>query len=239
MISWLTSEVAMATNSSSVNITFRFRDLPREMRDRVYELYFEIPNQIEIFSVKAKRPNPNITAVSRQVREETLKLFQAAERRFWANSVFYADCTMNLAVKHENELTISERESLDAYNKRFNELLDHCAHLNKFPIQKAIFQWRDGTRKLHLYVDTKMETPPKAFFSDTITGKIIANSKRAAVEFEMVAFMCRVGFDTEEERSSPWVRVNEPRGVDLAALAETAISLTNYRKDREAFKLLP
>lgn len=75
----------MAARAEDTEDVFRFLDLPPELRNRVYDFIFEdlAPDIIDIFAAKAAAPSPAITAVSTQLRNETIELFHEASRIFW------------------------------------------------------------------------------------------------------------------------------------------------------------
>lgn len=62
-----------------------FMNLPRELRDRIYDRYFEAdaPEEVALSKAKDYIPDPAITLVSRQIHVETLELLGQTRRAFW------------------------------------------------------------------------------------------------------------------------------------------------------------
>lgn len=69
---------------------FRLLDLPPELRNRIYEhtLEDQAPHELDVFTYRTHVPEPAITAVSRQLRKETIGLLQEATRHFWDSHIF-------------------------------------------------------------------------------------------------------------------------------------------------------
>lgn len=80
--------------------TFRFLDLPPELRNEIYEFYLSDSNNdqhhLEISNWKTLAPDPAITAVSTQIRSESLGYFTSAFLDFFKNHGWYLDLAIRL-----------------------------------------------------------------------------------------------------------------------------------------------
>ncbi|KAK5736839.1 hypothetical protein LTR17_007164 [Elasticomyces elasticus] len=76
---------------------FRLMDLAPELRNRIYECYFEPtgPQTISILDITKHAPSQAITAVNKRMRHETYQIGQDAEREFFQRSFFLAWCNHN------------------------------------------------------------------------------------------------------------------------------------------------
>ncbi|KAK5131811.1 hypothetical protein LTR08_000566 [Meristemomyces frigidus] len=79
---------------------FRIRDLAPELRNHIYDCVFEddAPHKLSLLEAHAVAPPSAITAVSRQLRQETLELHQHAMAAFWGSHDF---CIAFDCEKHE------------------------------------------------------------------------------------------------------------------------------------------
>ncbi|KAK5121134.1 hypothetical protein LTR85_005618 [Meristemomyces frigidus] len=87
----------MAEPKSGQPSGFRLCDLPPELRNRIYGCIFEdrAPPTIDIFSASHHLPESAVTIASKQLREESLGLYEEAVSRFWDSHTF--DLTYHLA----------------------------------------------------------------------------------------------------------------------------------------------
>ncbi|KAK5121295.1 hypothetical protein LTR85_005461 [Meristemomyces frigidus] len=79
--------------SSITTPTFRFMDLPPELRNRIYECAFEfnVDQEIEVFTARALAPSAALTMTTHQVHKESLQLLREATQRFWSECKFFVD----------------------------------------------------------------------------------------------------------------------------------------------------
>ncbi|KAK3075096.1 hypothetical protein LTR53_001922 [Teratosphaeriaceae sp. CCFEE 6253] len=79
------------------NRAFRLLDLPPELRTRCYECFFEDhePRAITLFEAQRYAPCLAVTATSRQVRDETLKLGEDAIARYYQQQHFQIDLRLS------------------------------------------------------------------------------------------------------------------------------------------------
>ena len=78
----------------TANDPFPLYKLPPELREHIYAFLFEdeTPHQIELFVEGLQNaPRPDITAVSRLIRRESLPIYTAARAVFYRSHLFYAD----------------------------------------------------------------------------------------------------------------------------------------------------
>lgn len=68
---------------------YRLIELPPELRNKIYLAFFEdtAPVTIDVLSAHSCIPERAITKVSRQMRKETLLLFETVRRAFWRKHV--------------------------------------------------------------------------------------------------------------------------------------------------------
>ncbi|KAK3672719.1 hypothetical protein LTR78_007305 [Recurvomyces mirabilis] len=69
---------------------FRFADLPRELRDEIYDFVFEMDmhTNVDLFKPKSAAPPWALIAVSRSLRDEAQAKSRTALREFWSTRVF-------------------------------------------------------------------------------------------------------------------------------------------------------
>jgi len=82
---------------------FRLLDLPPELRNRIYTCIIEditMPPSTDVFSALQFLPDPTITAVSRQIRSESLGLFRQATTEFWSTHNFYLTIHRQISAQH-------------------------------------------------------------------------------------------------------------------------------------------
>lgn len=112
---WEMLDTIISKSSGQPNTTGLF-DLPMELREMIYEYYFEdpYPNDYEVDLEEACKapellPSDNITLVCKQLRAETFDLCTTAQLDFWHGHEFY----IMVQVWHfRDEDTISRRAVL-------------------------------------------------------------------------------------------------------------------------------
>ena len=74
-----------------ITTPFRFRDLAPELRNRIYDCVFEdeAPHRMSLLDIRAAAPPIAITAVSKQVRNESLGLYKLAVAAFDTSHDYY------------------------------------------------------------------------------------------------------------------------------------------------------
>lgn len=96
--------------------TFRFLDLPPELRNEIYKFYLSDPNiehhQLEISHWKSFAPDPSITAVSTQIRSESIGYFHSAFTDFFKNHGWYLELTTSMKADPIRSQILSTLHSL-------------------------------------------------------------------------------------------------------------------------------
>ena len=82
----------MATTQDA-NKPFRFTDLSPELRNSVYEYYFEdnAERQLDVFAISEHLPQAAITATSHEIRKETVVYYEELVRDFFVTHKFHID----------------------------------------------------------------------------------------------------------------------------------------------------
>ncbi|KAK3633323.1 hypothetical protein LTR56_015891 [Elasticomyces elasticus] len=89
------------------NQHFRLLDLPPELRVRIYECFFEVPNSIEatdIFEAQQHAPNLAIAATSRLIRREALAIGKAAMLQFYQQGDLFIQMSVCSSVQWREEM---------------------------------------------------------------------------------------------------------------------------------------
>ena len=70
--------------------TFRFLDLPAELRNRIYSIVFEHANEhpVELCHAQSSQPEWAVTLVSHQLRNESYRLYKRAKMTYWQSHDF-------------------------------------------------------------------------------------------------------------------------------------------------------
>ena len=105
--------------------TFRLLDLPAEIRNRIYEfsLSDEGPRRVDLSAVRSRLPTLALALVSRQVHNETIKLYQEVVKGFW--STHSLDISLDFLTRPHSEWLRRERKTIfDITNLRLQPVYD-------------------------------------------------------------------------------------------------------------------
>lgn len=92
--------------------TFRLHDLPAELRNRVYVevVTDDGPRRVELSTARSRLPSLALAMVSRQVYNETIKLYQEALRGFW--STHSLDISLDFLTGSKSDWHRRQREAI-------------------------------------------------------------------------------------------------------------------------------
>jgi hypothetical protein len=92
-----------------MNKPFRFLDLAPELRNNIYEKYFEASTEIDLCDAYEHSPSTDICLVSKQIHSESIALFGDTKGKFWSDHSFHVEFSINSCIALETLQTMSNR----------------------------------------------------------------------------------------------------------------------------------